>query len=426
MKKFTCLRLESLEERITPHDYFWTGNHSESWTDWRNWDSTTGQSHPGDLDTATFNSLGSNRNCIIDEIVPYRVASLTIQNNWGKVLGLLVDLHADVVNIYGGDIDQIEPGIGLYLDQSNSTMHGDSYISGGIFNVELFVIGTSTYEAELHLGGLGTPKVGAIFNKDIEINAYGIVNWTEGHQYVSAGKKITNYGEINANAPSYELDGNGGNWELENRGNLNLGRGLFEDCNITNTGNGTITKGSSSGLNNFYVIGSTFVQESAGNVEVEYGSLLITANVEHTSGEVTTYFGASLYVYGNYSLDGGTLHSGGLIQISGTLDVIASDVYVYHGSIINTTHFNLDIYSTLVVEHNANYWGQVNVSGTATLAGDFRLLLGDYPTYDQYYEVFTFGTKVGTFKRFWLVNDWEVTFTWNWETNALLVIADVH
>jgi hypothetical protein len=357
----TFLRLESLEDRLTPADLLYIAASSANdalWSDGANWvnmnDGTTGAA-PKNNDTVTiqpglfsFGKVGSPLNNE-DDILNLQLSGLTMSGAVNQTV--TIDKNLTVAGgaslsfgtIWGlaGSNFAINPVAGTF-SWTGGTLAG---------NGTTITLGSSL---TTNLTGGGAKALYGV----VTLLNLGTINWVGGDINSTGIVAVTNGGviDIQNDASWLKLGGNTDVATIVNQGNLRKTAGAGGNQSTTiapdldNQGNLQISAGT------LYFSGKTKQSGANANTQLANG-LLVWTRLDMTAGSLT----GTGFIRGDVNNTGGSMIPTGLITLTGNYTQGASGTYV-----VNID--NLGNYGSLIVQANPN-----NVGGTVTLAGTLRV-----------------------------------------------------
>ncbi len=255
------------------------------------------------------------------------------------------------------------------------------------------------------LTGLGT----AVSNGTLTVDGSAQKQIVNGYSLVNNGA-ATWQGAGQLRSDSGAMITNNGTWDVV--GDLSMIEVAGPDATFTNSATGTFTKDSGPGT---LYIGDAF--NNAGTVNINSGTLQLDrggygtgvfnavagTTLTFTNGTYTLANGANLTSAGQVLVNGGTMVVDAAVSVqtfelrSGVLHLTLNGVLNVGGDYTQRAGTNLviDIGGTAP---GAGY-GQLNVAGTANLAGTLTVVLtNDYsPSIGNSYQILTFGARNGDF-----------------------------
>jgi hypothetical protein len=389
------LRVEQMEDRVTPANCVWSGGGGALWSDAVNWSTNT---VPGPNDTATFNNTDNN-SCKMD--LTTRVGQLTISGYTGTIT-LTKLLSVDVLTMSSGTITvdplAFESGTNghMWVRQDVANIFGASSwtggnIGGGYDGFEFKIIGSGTHPLTFNLGSATSTPTFAGKEWDIYQTAARTdttVNWDNGSVNLATPTTLQRIvirnegtffarsgGKISSNDPTKK-------WRLDNFGDLitKTKTGQFEyNIPINKTGGNTYIRAALDGTPGTFTIVGGVIQEDGG-VEVESGTLKVLAVAAGDGGDYTMLDGTltgdfytSLTLDTTYEQSGGTATMSLAAVTAGTDFIVSAGTFKY----IGTGTSNILTANTVSIERTSStvfgtfvVLGNVNVNTTTfTTAG---------------------------------------------------------
>jgi hypothetical protein len=360
------------------------------------------------------------------------VTNLAIQNTTFNSPGTLTNEDGRLLDITGSTINaSVVNHNTLLVDSFSLTGNGAAVINGTLLNQGLF--------ATVLVQSTGAPASLTV-TQDV-MNEGRIQLWSfEGG---SASEFTVTTGTLMNLGTVFTL-GDGGplalNADIDNHGSLFLQRGLVLSGSLVNSGsialvNGDLTLNltdlkrpfvnagtiSISHRRGFIVQGGDFV--NAGSVTVDsLGILLVTGEYQQLAGR-TTLNGGSLTAGTLVHLEGGSLVGSGIVNadVRNNAEVDVDRTLTVNGDYTQTAGGSLRIQIGGLTP-GADF-GQLNVSGQATLDGTLTVVLvnGFVPTSGDSFAVLTFGSESGVFAT---INGDGPLFTPNYNPNDLTLVAN--
>jgi hypothetical protein len=316
------LRIELLEDRLTPSVDMWTGANYQSdtfWSDAQNW--SLGHS-PGASDTAWFTNNSSVKASTVTVDTPASIGALDVDANWG----------------------------GSITSSSPLTFGGTSTWDSGTINTPLG--GRLTNNGTLTLNDTGGITLGG---GGTFVNNGTIIQMGKGDLVmVRSGNQATTL--LNAAGAVYDFQSDcritDGNWVYGYQGGL-----------VTN--NGTIEKTGGTGTSSLGPVG---VSNLGGTLDAETGTLQIASsnNGESVGGTYNAAGGAVLDLTGGwYFNETGTFTGTG----AGTILINGGQVNIYGASATFNIASTVSLqwpgtYLTIPVGENLTYNGVLNLTGS--------------------------------------------------------------
>jgi hypothetical protein len=348
--------------------------------------------------------------------------NLVFNNNGGTVEVLSGNLFlpggtstGGTYNVAGGSLLDLTSGqTQNYSGTYTGTGGGIVQLSGGTLNLE--------GGANFNFAGPAVQWIGGQLTSDVlgaTLTNRSIWNITGGSRKDFNGVTFTNTGTINWSGMGDIHAGNGATVTNSGTWNIQNDQGMIWDYGVTTGFNntGTITK-SAGDITRATPITLVFNNTGTGLVNLNSGVLQLGAG-SMDSGTFNASAGTFLqFSGGTHVLSTGTvLPSDGTTQVTGGATVIVTDVIAVQT--FGVTNGTLQMTSTGILNVGGNYdqtangslvvaiggttagagFGQVNVTGTAFLAGSFSaVLVNDFaPDIGQSFPVLTYGARDGSF-----------------------------
>jgi phage baseplate assembly protein gpV len=381
----SALRLERLEDRVTPNAVSWTGQgDGSSWADGRNW---SGGAAPGTGDDVTINSTFSTVNHPgTDSVQSLTILGGTLANSGGLTTGALT---------LGGSFSTLNDTGSLtvngaftwtngnFTGTGHTALNGASSLSGGFFSMLTDQTVDNHGTATISNGNSIDFRGNAVWNNDSDgtfvlqgtgslgnffasatsgFNNFGTFQ-KSGAGAASVGVAFNNSGTVDVQADTLTLGAGGvggGTFTVEAGATL-VPSGTYTFNGATETGAGTVQVGT---FNTLTVAGPSSVQ----NLTVNGGTVNVNAalsvqSLTISSGTVTA--NAPLTVQ-TLTLSGGTLTGPAAVTVSGTFTWTG-------GSLSGTGDTVLDGTSTLTGSFFSPLSRQVDNFGTATVVAGTSL-----------------------------------------------------